>query len=146
LDKEWVQKLNRDMQRKEEWLQEKRIKREKKVELGKEKDCNRDMLYYMHQLEQRLEVATDNRWKEVALYYSTTRGNDSLPDNSSEDEKPASPLHYRTPRLPYWSDALEHSSHRSVECPQTETDEEEHKTSKGEDQPLILPDLTNPII
>lgn len=31
-----------------------------------------DLLDYMHQLEQRLEVATDNKWNEVALYYSTS--------------------------------------------------------------------------
>ena len=31
-----------------------------------------DLLDYMHQLEQRLEVATDNKRKEVALYYSTS--------------------------------------------------------------------------
>ncbi|CAB1315118.1 unnamed protein product [Coregonus sp. 'balchen'] len=192
LDKERVQKLSREVQRKEEWLQEERMERQKlEVELGKEKDCNRvllsdarrevqevkasmrmnqkereqqkmerqarirlfavyiDLLDYVHQLEQRLEVATGNKWNEVALYYSTTRGDDTPSEDekpSSEDEKPASPLPYRTPRLPYWSDALERSSHRSVKCLQTETDEEEqNKTSKGEDKPLILPDLTNPI-
>ncbi|CDQ98381.1 unnamed protein product [Oncorhynchus mykiss] len=188
LDKERVQKLSREVQRKEQWLQEERMERQKlEVELEKEKDCNRvllsdarrevqelkarmrmnqkereqqkmerqarirlfavyiglnhvvdvsisvlvmpcngccDLLDYMHQLEQRLEVATDNKWNEVALYYSTTRGTDTPSQDekpSSEDEMPASPLPYRTPRLHYWSDALERSSHRSVKCLQTET-------------------------
>jgi hypothetical protein len=40
---------------------------------------------------------------------------------SPEDEMPASPLPYRKPRLHYWSDAQERSSHRSVKCLQTET-------------------------
>lgn len=37
-----MQKLNREVQRKEQWLQEERMERQKlEVELGKEKDCNR---------------------------------------------------------------------------------------------------------
>lgn len=42
LDKDRVQKLSRELQKKEEWLQEERSEREKlEVELGIEKDCNR---------------------------------------------------------------------------------------------------------
>lgn len=42
LDKDRVQKLSRELQKKEEWLQEERTEREKlEVELGNEKDCNR---------------------------------------------------------------------------------------------------------
>lgn len=42
LDQERIQKLSRELQKKEEWLQEERTEREKlEVELGIEKDCNR---------------------------------------------------------------------------------------------------------
>ncbi|KAI4903425.1 hypothetical protein NFI96_016443 [Prochilodus magdalenae] len=44
LDKERIQKLSRELQKKEEWLQEERAEREKlEVELGNEKDCNREL-------------------------------------------------------------------------------------------------------
>ncbi|XP_012993622.2 calcium-binding and coiled-coil domain-containing protein 1b isoform X2 [Esox lucius] len=161
LDKEKVQKLSRELQRKEEWLQEERMEREKlEVELGKEKDCSRvqlsdarrelqeamailrknekereqlklerqDLLDYSHLLEQRLEVAADNKWKEVALYYSTSGGDTSHPDSSSGDEKPssederlASPVPHQTSGPPPWCDTQNSSSHRSVSCPHTET-------------------------
>lgn len=42
LDKDRIQKLSRELQKKEEWLQEERTEREKlEVELGNKKDCNR---------------------------------------------------------------------------------------------------------
>ncbi|XP_035244106.1 calcium-binding and coiled-coil domain-containing protein 1-like isoform X2 [Anguilla anguilla] len=45
MDRERVQKLSREVQRKEEWLQEERMEREKvEAELGKERDCNRVQL------------------------------------------------------------------------------------------------------
>ncbi|KAJ8260110.1 hypothetical protein GJAV_G00177180, partial [Gymnothorax javanicus] len=45
MEREKVQKLSREVQRKEEWLQEERMEREKvEVELGKERDCSRAQL------------------------------------------------------------------------------------------------------
>ncbi|KAF5896387.1 calcium-binding and coiled-coil domain-containing protein 1-like isoform X1, partial [Clarias magur] len=44
LDKERVQKLSHELQKKEEWLQEERTEREKlELELGNEKACNREL-------------------------------------------------------------------------------------------------------
>lgn len=41
-DKKKLQELSCEMQRKQEWLQEERMEREKlEVELGRERDCNR---------------------------------------------------------------------------------------------------------
>lgn len=41
-DKKKLQELSCDVQRKEEWLQEERMEREKlEVELGSERDCSR---------------------------------------------------------------------------------------------------------
>ncbi len=52
LDKDRIQKLSRELQKKEEWLQEERTEREKlEVELGNEKDCNRvNIPWHMHSL------------------------------------------------------------------------------------------------
>lgn len=41
-DKKKLQELSSEVQRKEDWLQEERIEREKlEVELGRERDCSR---------------------------------------------------------------------------------------------------------
>nr|AAH51625.1 Transcription elongation factor B (SIII), polypeptide 3 [Danio rerio] len=88
LDKDRVQKLSRELQKKEEWLQEERSEREKlEVELGIEKDCNRELraslralqkeqeqhqlekqelLDHIHVLELRLDTETDAKWAEAA--------------------------------------------------------------------------------
>ncbi|XP_051769337.1 calcium-binding and coiled-coil domain-containing protein 1b isoform X1 [Ctenopharyngodon idella] len=88
LDKDRVQKLSRELQKKEEWLQEERTEREKlEVELGNEKDCNRELraslralqkeqeqhqlekqelLDHIHVLELRLDTETDAKWAEAA--------------------------------------------------------------------------------
>ncbi|KAJ7999249.1 hypothetical protein DPEC_G00213480 [Dallia pectoralis] len=185
LDKEKVQKLSRELLRKEEWLQEERMEREKlEVELVKEKDYSRvllsdarrelqevkaslrknekereqiklerqDLLDYIHLLEQRQEIATDNKWKEMALYYSTSCGDtnhsDISSDISSEDERLSSSQPSQTSGPPHWRDTQYNSSHRSVKQTETATekdDEELNKISKGEDKYLIIPDLTKPI-
>ncbi|XP_026857802.1 calcium-binding and coiled-coil domain-containing protein 1b isoform X2 [Electrophorus electricus] len=88
LDKDRLQKLSRELQKKEEWLQEERLEREKlEVELGSQKDCNRELRASLraiqkereqHQLERqelldhirvlqlRLEREADAKWTEAA--------------------------------------------------------------------------------
>ncbi|XP_076837287.1 calcium-binding and coiled-coil domain-containing protein 1b isoform X2 [Brachyhypopomus gauderio] len=88
LDKDRLQKLCRELQKKEEWLQEERAEREKlEVELGSQKDCNRELRASLraiqkereqHQLERqefldhirvlqlRLEREADVKWAEAA--------------------------------------------------------------------------------
>ncbi|XP_036389426.1 calcium-binding and coiled-coil domain-containing protein 1 [Megalops cyprinoides] len=106
MERERVEKLSGEVQQKEEWLQEERMEREKvEVELGREKDCNRELkaclrvaqkekeqlllvkeelMQYMRQLEQRLEAVADARWSEAA--FSSSRPDSPLSD--SEDENP----------------------------------------------------------
>lgn len=105
LDKDRVQKLSRELQKKEEWLQEERTEREKlEVELGNEKDYNRELraslralqkeqeqhqlekqelLDHIRVLELRLDTETDAKWTEAAA--SPTPCIDSPP---STEEKP----------------------------------------------------------
>ncbi|XP_017548263.1 calcium-binding and coiled-coil domain-containing protein 1b [Pygocentrus nattereri] len=88
LDKERIQKLSRELQKKEEWLQEERTEREKlELELGNEKDCNRELraslraiqkereqqqlekqelLDHIHLLQLRMEREADAKWTEAA--------------------------------------------------------------------------------
>ncbi|XP_043107950.1 calcium-binding and coiled-coil domain-containing protein 1b isoform X2 [Puntigrus tetrazona] len=101
LDKDRIQKLSRELQKKEEWLQEERTEREKlEVELGNEKDCNRELraslrvlqkeqeqhqlekqelLDHIHVLELRLDTETDAKWAEAAA---------SIDSPPSVEEKP----------------------------------------------------------
>ncbi|XP_029287060.1 calcium-binding and coiled-coil domain-containing protein 1-like isoform X1 [Cottoperca gobio] len=115
-DAKKFQELSCEVQRKEEWLQEERLEREKlEVELGRERDCNRvlqsdakrelqelmaslrkaqkereeqqadkqDLVIYIRQLEQRLEVGPETESDgEIPTCIS--------PDSSSEDEENAS--------------------------------------------------------
>ncbi|TRY97791.1 hypothetical protein DNTS_008285 [Danionella cerebrum] len=88
MDKERLQKLSRELQKKEEWLQEERSERERlEMELGVEKDCNRELRAslralqkeqeqhqlekqelqeHIHVLELRLDTETDVKWAEAA--------------------------------------------------------------------------------
>ncbi|XP_026098014.1 calcium-binding and coiled-coil domain-containing protein 1b isoform X1 [Carassius auratus] len=105
LDKDRIQKLSRELQKKEEWLHEERTEREKlEVELGNEKDCNRELraslralqkeqeqhqlekeelLDHIHVLELRLDTETDAKWAEAAA--TPTSSIDSPP---SVEENP----------------------------------------------------------
>ncbi|KAL0978289.1 hypothetical protein UPYG_G00168450 [Umbra pygmaea] len=177
LDKEKVQKLSRELQRKEEWLREERLEREKlEEELEQEKDCSRlvlndarkelqevkaslrkyekereqmklerqDLLDYVHVLEKRLEVVTDNKWTDVALFFSNRCGADNQSDNTSEVEK----LSLEDEKLPSslapWSNF---SFHRSVTRPKTGVDEEEqHNTGTSEDKSQTISAVTKPIL
>ncbi|XP_034085341.1 calcium-binding and coiled-coil domain-containing protein 1b [Gymnodraco acuticeps] len=126
-DAKKLQDLSCEVRRKEEWLQEERMEREKiEVELGRERDCTRvlqsdskrelqelkvglrvaqkereeqqaekqELLIYILQLEQRLEVETESK-EEVPTSLS--------PGSSSEDEENVSsasslsPLFLSTP-------------------------------------------------
>ncbi|KAM7401969.1 hypothetical protein PAMP_017246 [Pampus punctatissimus] len=83
-DKKKLQDLSGEVQRKEQWLREERMEREKlEVELGREKHCNKNVLNYIHHLEQRFGV-----WPE-------TKSNEEVPTSlssgsSSEVTKDAS--------------------------------------------------------
>ncbi|KAM9444294.1 calcium-binding and coiled-coil domain-containing protein 1b isoform 2-T3 [Clarias gariepinus] len=56
LDKERVQKLSHELQKKEEWLQEERTEREKlELELGNEKACNRELRASLRALQKERE-------------------------------------------------------------------------------------------
>ncbi|KTF76588.1 hypothetical protein cypCar_00024811 [Cyprinus carpio] len=87
LEKVHLERLNDEIQQKEEMLQEARMEREKAVvELGREKDCNREVMEYSRQLERRLEVLSDSKWSETALLQSSHAESPLLSD--SEDENP----------------------------------------------------------
>ncbi|XP_028853374.1 calcium-binding and coiled-coil domain-containing protein 1b isoform X1 [Denticeps clupeoides] len=64
-DKERVQKLCREIQRKDEWLQEERAEREKlETELGKENDCNRAQLSECRKEVQELKASLRGAQRE----------------------------------------------------------------------------------
>ncbi|KTF89546.1 hypothetical protein cypCar_00035377 [Cyprinus carpio] len=87
MDKVRLERLNDEIQQKEEMLQEARMEREKAVvELGREKDCNREVMEYSRQLERRLEVLSDSKWSETVLLQSSGAESPLLSD--SEDENP----------------------------------------------------------
>ncbi|KAI3370200.1 hypothetical protein L3Q82_024973, partial [Scortum barcoo] len=61
-DKKKLQDLSYEVQRKEGWLQEERVEREKlDVELGRERDCNRDLVNYICHLELRLGIEAETK-------------------------------------------------------------------------------------
>uniref|UniRef100_A0A3P9KBH5 Calcium binding and coiled-coil domain 1a n=1 Tax=Oryzias latipes TaxID=8090 RepID=A0A3P9KBH5_ORYLA len=79
-----LEKLNSDMLRVEERLQEEKMERVKlEVELGREKDCNRDLMDYICQLEQKIGMAASTSWEAAPLASSGSPA--SVP---SEDESP----------------------------------------------------------
>ncbi|CAB1336699.1 unnamed protein product, partial [Coregonus sp. 'balchen'] len=91
--RERLEKLNGEMQRMEEKLQEERMEREKvEVELGREKDCNRVQLgetcRELQELKaslRRREAVADAKWS--AAVFTPTSLHDS-PLSDSEDENP----------------------------------------------------------
>ncbi|XP_067100767.1 calcium-binding and coiled-coil domain-containing protein 1b isoform X1 [Osmerus mordax] len=67
-DKDRIQKMSREAQRKEEWLQEERLEREKlEVELNREKDCNRVQLSNARKEVQELRTGLRIQEKEGEL-------------------------------------------------------------------------------
>ncbi|XP_067287436.1 calcium-binding and coiled-coil domain-containing protein 1b [Pseudorasbora parva] len=152
LDKDRVQKLSRELQKKEEWLQEERTEREKlEVELGNEKDCNRELraslralqkeqeqhqlekqelLDHIHVLELRRDTETDAKWAEAAATPSC------IDSPLSIEEKP--------PQESLGPD----SSHGSTEQSQKDNEndmmqedkEVEPYSSATADKPLLFPE------
>ncbi|XP_071349889.1 calcium-binding and coiled-coil domain-containing protein 1b isoform X1 [Trachinotus anak] len=114
-EKKKLQELSCEVQRKEHWLQEERMEREKlEVELGRERDCNRvllsdakqelqelkaslrgaqtereEMMNYVCQLEQRLGIVPDTKSNEESPESNS-------PDSSTEDDEDASPASSRS--------------------------------------------------
>ncbi|XP_049327852.1 calcium-binding and coiled-coil domain-containing protein 1b [Astyanax mexicanus] len=110
LDKDRLQKLSRELQKKEEWLQEERTEREKlEVELGIEKDCNRELraslraiqkereqqqlekqelLDHIRVLQLRMEREADAKWAEAAstLSVESPPSAPETPDHSDLEE------------------------------------------------------------
>ncbi|MEQ2217656.1 hypothetical protein XENOCAPTIV_018018, partial [Xenoophorus captivus] len=86
LDQESLEKLNTEMQKMQERLQEEKMERVKlEVELGREKDCNRELMEYIFQMEQKTGTVTTARWDTVPIA-STGCPETALSD--SEDESP----------------------------------------------------------
>ncbi|XP_062843042.1 calcium-binding and coiled-coil domain-containing protein 1b isoform X2 [Trichomycterus rosablanca] len=116
LDKERVQKLSHELQKKEEWLEEERAEREKlELELGNEKASNRELRASLramqkereqHQLEKqelldhirvlqlRMERETDAKWNKDA----TSTSNMSLV-NSHSSSRPLHDDHEEAPEI-----------------------------------------------
>uniref|UniRef100_A0A3P9IMG9 Calcium binding and coiled-coil domain 1a n=1 Tax=Oryzias latipes TaxID=8090 RepID=A0A3P9IMG9_ORYLA len=81
-----LEKVNSDMLRVEERLQEEKMERVKlEVELGREKDCNRDLMDYICQLEQKIGMAASTSWEAAPLASS---GSPASVPSESEDESP----------------------------------------------------------
>ncbi|XP_070693913.1 calcium-binding and coiled-coil domain-containing protein 1b isoform X2 [Pempheris klunzingeri] len=153
-DKKKFQELICEVQRKEEWLQEERMEREKlEAELGSERDCNRDLVNYICQLEQRLEIVPETKSNgEIPTCIS--------PGSFSEDDEDASSALPRSVSSPLFLSAhLERPD--SAEIP-TETNIESKEDTPasdtqsvgsqhceplaGEGKRLILPKLDDPVL
>ncbi|XP_076612732.1 calcium-binding and coiled-coil domain-containing protein 1-like isoform X1 [Chaetodon auriga] len=130
-DKKKLQDLSCEVQRKEEWLQEERMEREKlEVELGSERDCNRVLLIdtkrELQELKASLRKAQREREEQQAdkqdlLSYiqqleqrlgivPETKSNGEMspcitPASSSEDDEDASPASSRSICSPLFSSA-----------------------------------------
>uniref|UniRef100_UPI003AACEE7C calcium-binding and coiled-coil domain-containing protein 1-like n=1 Tax=Centroberyx gerrardi TaxID=166262 RepID=UPI003AACEE7C len=183
VDKKKLQELSCEVQRKEEWLREERMEREKlDVELGNERDCNRvllsdakrevqelkasmrkaqkereqqqlekqDLVCYIHQLEQRLEIVPDTKSNGEA--FSPVSHSSSSEDD--EVDEPASPA-ASTPFLPplvlpthlEWPKRAEIPTEtHSIQSTQDEESQHLEPRPHGEGKLLILPQLVDPVL
>ncbi|KAM7006962.1 calcium-binding and coiled-coil domain-containing protein 1-like [Tautogolabrus adspersus] len=178
-----LQELSGEVQRKEEWLQEERMEREKlEVELARERDCNRvqlsdakqelqelkasvrraqreseeqqqldkqDLLNYIHQLEQKMEIVPENT-SNVEIPACIT------PDYSSEDDgevssapsgSVCSPL-FLSAHLERPDRAETHTQSREDTAASDTQDvmKKERDPRAGEGRQLILPELISPVL
>lgn len=109
-----------------------------------------DLQDYIRQLEQRLESVADDKWTEAARFSTTP---DSLPEEDKEDSAPAEVLVGSTYSERVESPTQPDSLHQSQEdditpdtCMDKETMESHMSKSSGEEKPLVLSDLTDPIL
>ncbi|XP_030634110.1 calcium-binding and coiled-coil domain-containing protein 1b [Chanos chanos] len=174
LEKERIQKLIRELQKKEEWLQEERSEREKlEVELGKEKDCNRELraslkvaqkeremqqletqelLGRIHELEQMLDTESDAKWSQAAS--TATAKSDSAPSVKDLKENPeVEPQTLADPQdkpdRPVdinQSSPLAPKEQREDQTLNTEMGEQDAQSDQkdSEDSPSLMPELTFP--
>ncbi|XP_042355983.1 calcium-binding and coiled-coil domain-containing protein 1-like isoform X2 [Plectropomus leopardus] len=150
-DQKKLQELNCEMQRTQEWLQEERMEREKlEVELGRERDCSRDLLNQIHQLEQRLGIVPESKSNgEISTCISS--------GSSSEDNEEASSTSHRSVCSPLFLSAhleqpnsaetvaVETHVQSSEDTPTLDT-QDVRRQRAGEGKQPILPELVDPIL
>ncbi|XP_019942112.2 calcium-binding and coiled-coil domain-containing protein 1b [Paralichthys olivaceus] len=181
VDKKKLQELSCEMERKEEWLQEERMEREKvEVELGRERDCNRvllgdagrelqdlraslrrvhtdreeeqlekqDLVNYIHQLEQRLEIVPENNSnEEIPTSVSPVSEEKKAPPPVSP-RSVCSPLFLLTHLGPSRGAETWAETHNQSNTPACDTQGVEmlQEIQADERKQLILPELTNPVL
>ncbi|XP_045931260.1 calcium-binding and coiled-coil domain-containing protein 1-like [Micropterus dolomieu] len=160
-DKKKLQELSCEVQRKEEWLQEERIERQKlEVELGRERDCNRVLLgdtkRELQELKANLRKAQAEREeqqmdKQDLVNYicqleqrlgivPDTKSNGEIPTcisphSSSEDDKDTSPAETHI------------QSKEDMPASDTQDVRRQHCENRaGAGKQLILPELVNPVL
>ncbi|KAM7422398.1 hypothetical protein PAMA_010445 [Pampus argenteus] len=163
-DKKKLQDLSGEVQRKEQWLREERMEREKlEVELGREKHCNKVLLSDAKRELQELKASVRKAEKEreeqqldkqnVLNYihhleqrfgvWPQTKTNEEVPTSlssgsSSEVNEDASV------RSVY---SLENTAESYIQSKVGESDTQDEKTTEaGEKKQLILAELVNPVL
>ncbi|XP_061759299.1 calcium-binding and coiled-coil domain-containing protein 1 isoform X2 [Nerophis ophidion] len=95
-----MEKLSAEMQIMEERLQEEKMDRVKlEVELGREKDCNRELMDYICQLEQKMVTAASAKWSaSSAVPTACSDGAYSDMSDVSKDDDPEALQSHRPTR------------------------------------------------
>ncbi|XP_031177561.1 calcium-binding and coiled-coil domain-containing protein 1-like isoform X2 [Sander lucioperca] len=153
-DTKKLQELSCEVQRKEEWLQEERVEREKlEVELGRERDSNRELVNYILQLEQRLRMVTETKSNGI-IPTCTSPGSSSEDDEDASSASPrssCSPLflstHLEQPNRAELVAAETHvHSKKDTSASDTQDLTRQHCVECGEGKQLVLLELIDPIL
>ncbi|XP_039652910.1 calcium-binding and coiled-coil domain-containing protein 1b isoform X2 [Perca fluviatilis] len=153
-DTKKLQELSCEVQRKEEWLQEERVEREKlEVELGQERDSNRELVNYILQLEQRLRMVTETKSNGII----PTCISPGSPSEDDEDASSASPRSICSPLFlsthleqPKRAELLAAETHvhskKDTSASDTQDLTRKHCVECGEGKQLVLLELIDPIL
>ncbi|XP_032368301.1 calcium-binding and coiled-coil domain-containing protein 1 isoform X2 [Etheostoma spectabile] len=153
-DTKKLQDLSCEVQRKEEWLQEERIEREKlEVELGRERDSNRELVNYILQLEQRLRMVTEAKSNGIIpTCISPGSSSEDGEDASSASPRSICSPHYQSAHLerPNRAELLAAETHvhskKDTSASDTQDLTRQHCVEYGEGKQLVLLELIDPIL
>uniref|UniRef100_A0A3B4GW43 Calcium binding and coiled-coil domain 1 n=1 Tax=Pundamilia nyererei TaxID=303518 RepID=A0A3B4GW43_9CICH len=150
-DKKKLQDLACEVQKKEEWLQEERMEREKlEVQLGREKDYNKDLVNCIHQLEQRLGIVSVDEASSTAptcISPGSTPASDESASSRSVCAPVSSSNDLKQPDRAEIPPEIQIQSEEE-DTPASDTQDEEREQrepSAAERKKLILPELINPV-
>ncbi|XP_024149212.1 calcium-binding and coiled-coil domain-containing protein 1 isoform X2 [Oryzias melastigma] len=140
VDHERLEKLNSEMLRVEERLQEEKMERVKlEVELGREKDCNRDLMDYICQLEQKMGTPANASWEAAPLASSASPA--SAPSDSEDESPEALQIHHPPQHVGHYS-LCEHGQPDSLHLatpPQSPKEANRRLVVISQPAPLSLP-------